>query len=151
MGSNPGYLLKSFLLYEERLFQIIVIKIDNKKWAGLQNRLKRESCFQAWLNLGITIYFLKPEKKMSALFTLCYYSDWFTWPKFKRNVRFATSNLTLLILLLLRRQLQTPENWMKSTTCTVNKKRMIKGKIEVIYLYKVFSLYIIRDYCTLKS
>ena len=34
---------------------------------------------------------------------------------------------------------------------TVNKKRMIKGKIEVIYLYKVFSLYIIRDYCTLKS
>jgi hypothetical protein len=29
--------------------------------------------------------------------------------------------------------------------CTVNKKRMIKGMIEVIYLYKVFSLYIIRD------
>ena len=28
---------------------------------------------------------------------------------------------------------------------TVNKKRMIKGMIEVIYLYKVFSLYIIRD------
>ena len=36
-------------------------------------------------------------------------------------------------------------------THTVNEKRMIKGKIKVIYLYKVFSLYIIRDYCTLKS
>ena len=34
---------------------------------------------------------------------------------------------------------------------TVNKKRMIKGKIEVFYLYKVFSLYILRDYCTLKA
>ena len=39
----------------------------------------------------------------------------------------------------------------KMATYTVNKKRMIKGMIEVIYLYKVFSLYIIRDYCTLKS
>ena len=40
---------------------------------------------------------------------------------------------------------------MGSIVYTVNEKRMIKGKIKVIYLYKVFSLYIIRDYCTVKS
>jgi hypothetical protein len=48
--------------------------------------------------------------------------------------------------------MELPKEYKRSSlSCTVNKKRMIKGIIEVIYLYKVFSLYFIRDYCTLKS